>query len=267
MVTRFQYPISNIQYPMFKGNSRTDAGDGVGPPNSPRSATGGQTGRRGSIFGAGTTPCREEKSQYPISNIQHPIFKGNSQTAAGPSVTGYNKTATGGSAGTPRPTEIRWNPSAWGRANRPGEPRPVAIDWRSGFTLIEVLAAMAVLVVLILALTRMFVSSANITSRGLTAIARNSVGETAMDSILQDLDCMVVNERIACAKIANDVKYLPGDPEGSFDTFYFIGTAGDQDDDMPYEYFKYYVKPVTVTTGFASPRTSNWLPAASYRRR
>ena len=56
-----------------------------------------------------------------------------------------------------------------------------------GFTLIEVLAAMAVLVVLILALTRMFVSAANITGRGLTTIARNSVGETAMDAIMQDL--------------------------------------------------------------------------------
>jgi len=115
----------------------------------------------------------------------------------------------------------------------------------SAFTLIEVLVSMAVLVVLILMLTRMFVASADITSRGMTSIARNSVGETAMDSILQDLDCMVVNERIGCAKIANDVPYLPGE-DGSFDTFYFIGTSGDQDDDMPYEYFKYFVKAETV---------------------
>ena len=119
---------------------------------------------------------------------------------------------------------------------------------KSGFTLIEVLVSMAVLVILMLALTRMFVSSANITSQGLTTIARNSVGETAMDSILQDLDCMVVNERISCAKVANDVKYVDGDAKGAFDTFYFISTAGDQDDDMPYEYFKYYVKPKTVKT-------------------
>ena len=121
-----------------------------------------------------------------------------------------------------------------------------------GFTLIEVLAAMAVLVVLILALTRMFVSAANITGRGMTTIARNSVGETAMDSILQDLDCMVVNERIACAKRADDVKYLAGDSKGVFDTFYFISTAGDQDDDMPYEYFKYYVKPLTLTNALGA---------------
>ena len=121
-----------------------------------------------------------------------------------------------------------------------------------GFTLIEVLAAMAVLVVLILALTRMFVSAANITGRGMTTIARNSVGETAMDSILQDLDCMVVNERIACAKRADDVPYLASESQGVFDTFYFISTAGDQDDDMPYEYFKYYVKPQTLTNALGA---------------
>jgi type II secretory pathway component PulJ len=115
--------------------------------------------------------------------------------------------------------------------------------------LIEVLVSMAVLVVLMLALTRMFVSSANITSRGMTTIARNSVGETAMDSILQDLDCMVVNERIACAKFAG--KTLGGGAD-DFDTFYFISTAGDQDDDMPYEYFKYYVKSNTVTTALGA---------------
>ena len=119
---------------------------------------------------------------------------------------------------------------------------------KSAFTLIEVLTAMAVLVILVLALTRMFMSASNMTSRGLTTLARNSVGETAMDAILQDLDCMVVNERISCAKIANDVKYVEGDAIGAFDTFYFITASGDQDDDMPYEYVKYYVKPRTVRT-------------------
>lgn len=118
----------------------------------------------------------------------------------------------------------------------------------AGFTLIEVLTAMAVLVILVLALTRMFVSASNMTGRGLTTLARNSVGETAMDAILQDLDCMVVNERISCAKIANDVKYVDSDAIGAFDTFYFITASGDQDDDMPYEYVKYYVKPRTVRT-------------------
>lgn len=105
---------------------------------------------------------------------------------------------------------------------------------------------MAVLVLLVLALTRMFGEAANITKRGTTALMRNSVGETAMDSIMQDLDCMIVNERIACAKIADDVPYVVGG-QGAFDTFYFISTSGDQDDDMPYEYIKLYVRPTTVT--------------------
>ncbi|MDR0993775.1 MAG: prepilin-type N-terminal cleavage/methylation domain-containing protein [Verrucomicrobiota bacterium] len=122
---------------------------------------------------------------------------------------------------------------------------------QTGFTLIEVLASMAVLVMLVLALTRLSISATEITRRGMTAIARNSAGETAMDSILQDLDCMVVNERLACAKIADDVPYWPGD-KGVFDTLYFMGTSGDQDDDLPYEYFKYYVKPLLRTNSLGA---------------
>lgn len=114
-----------------------------------------------------------------------------------------------------------------------------------GFTLIEVLASMAVLMILTLALTRMFLSASDITARGMTSIARNSVGETAMDSILQDLDCMIVNERIACCKIADTV-------EDRFDTIYFMGTNGDNDDDMPYEYFNYFVKPAVVTNSLGA---------------
>lgn len=116
---------------------------------------------------------------------------------------------------------------------------------RRAFTLIEVLASMAVLMVLTLALTQMFISASDITSRGMTSIARNSVGETAMESILQDLDCMVVNERIACCKIADTV-------ENRFDTIYFIGTYGDNDDDMPYEYFNYFVSTNIVTNSLGA---------------
>lgn len=118
-----------------------------------------------------------------------------------------------------------------------------------GFTLIEVLASMAVLLILTLALTRMFVAATDITKRGMTSIARNSVGETAMETILQDLDCMVVNERLACYKAAI---FPPPTPEDNFDTLYFIGTNGDMDDDMPYEYFKYFVKPAIVTNSLGA---------------
>lgn len=123
---------------------------------------------------------------------------------------------------------------------------------RRAFTLIEVLAAMAVLVILVLALTRMFVESASITKRGTTTLMRNSVNETAMDTILQDLDCMIVNERLTAAKFADDVKYLAGDPEGAFDTLYFITTSGDQDDSMPYEYTKYFVVATLTNTAMGA---------------
>ena len=54
---------------------------------------------------------------------------------------------------------------------------------RRGFTLIEVLAAMAVLVILVLALTRMFVEAMGISKRGTTTLMRNSTAETVMETI------------------------------------------------------------------------------------
>ena len=106
-----------------------------------------------------------------------------------------------------------------------------------GFTLIEVLASMAVLVVLILALTRMFVEAANITKRGTTALARNSMGATAMESLLQDFEGMVVNERLACKFLGNST-----DVGGfGFDEAWFVTTSGDQDDARAYQFVHYYV--------------------------
>jgi len=110
---------------------------------------------------------------------------------------------------------------------------------RDGFTLIEVLVSMAVLVVLLLALTRMFVAAADITQRGTTALMRNSTGETALETLLQDAEGMVVNERLACYVEADTADTGPNG--FGFDDVWFISTSGDQDDDIPYEYFHYYV--------------------------
>lgn len=108
---------------------------------------------------------------------------------------------------------------------------------RRGFTLIEVLASMAVLVVLIFALTRMFVEASSITRRGTTALMRNSAGETAMETILQDTEGMAVNERLACY-VEADVT----DPDGfGFDDVWFATTSGDQDDGRAYQLMHYYV--------------------------
>ena len=108
---------------------------------------------------------------------------------------------------------------------------------RQAFTLIEVLAAMAVLVILVLALTRMFMEASSITRRGTTSLMRNSTGETAMETLLQDAEGLVVSDRLACY-----VRADYSDPDGfGFDDVWFISTAGDQDDDLPYEYFHYFV--------------------------
>ena len=108
---------------------------------------------------------------------------------------------------------------------------------RSAFTLIEVLASMAVLVILILALTRMFMEATSITKRGTSSLMRNSTAETAMETLLQDAEGMVVSDRLACY-----VKADLTDAKGfGFDDVWFISTSGDQDDDLPYEYFHYFV--------------------------
>lgn len=118
-----------------------------------------------------------------------------------------------------------------------------------GFTLIEVLASMAVLVVLILALTRMFVEAANITKRGTTMLMRNSMGSTAMETILQDIEGMVVNERLACYFLADST-----DKDGfGFDEAWFITTSGDQDDSRAYQTVHYYVTNSLATNSLGAP--------------
>lgn len=86
---------------------------------------------------------------------------------------------------------------------------------------------------------------------GQTKVVRNRMAEKAMATILRDLDEMVVNERVGC--------YVECDTTDSglygfgFDEMWFMGTAGDQDDDMPYEYFRYYVRKWTATNALGKP--------------
>lgn len=111
------------------------------------------------------------------------------------------------------------------------------IPSRTAFTLIEVLAAMAVLVILVLALTRMFGEAASITRKGSTALVRNSAGETALETLLQDTEGMAVNERLGCY-VEADVLDKGG---FGFDDVWFITTSGDQDDGRAYQMMHYYV--------------------------
>lgn len=183
---------------------------------------GSQNAGRGLAVGRVGDPAdRKAKIQSSISNIQYPISKGNSRGSEQPGRLGETTLPPIG------PAEGR-------------DAAPPASGFRvrsAGFTLIEVLAAMAVLVILVLALTRMFVEASSITKRGTTMLMRNSTGSTAMETLLQDAEGMIVNERLACYVEANAF-----DPAGfGFDDVWFISTSGDQDDDFPYEYFHYYV--------------------------
>ncbi len=121
---------------------------------------------------------------------------------------------------------------------------------RGGFTLIEVMVAMAVLILLVVGMTGIFSQATAVSSQGTASMMRNSVGETAMETILQDVDGMIVNERLGC--------YIEADAEDSgtygfgFDDLWFISTSGDQDDDLPYEYFHYYVKKTEATNAMGA---------------
>lgn len=116
---------------------------------------------------------------------------------------------------------------------------------RGGFTLIEVMVAMAVLILLVVGMTGIFSQATAVSSQGTTSAMRNSVGETAMETLLQDVDGMIVNERLGCyieADACDGGQYGFG-----FDDLWFISTSGDQDDDLPYEYFHYYIKETKAT--------------------
>lgn len=67
-----------------------------------------------------------------------------------------------------------------------------------GFTLIEVMGAMAVLALLVGMLAQMFSVAADSVKRGEGELSRNSAGQLGMETILQAVEGMVVNDRTAC---------------------------------------------------------------------
>ena len=78
-----------------------------------------------------------------------------------------------------------------------------------------------------------------------------SAAEKAMETLLRDMDEMVVNERMGCYVECDTVD--AGSNGFGFDEAWFMGTSGKQADDMPYEYFHYYVKAQTVTNAMGVP--------------
>ncbi len=128
--------------------------------------------------------------------------------------------------------------------------RELTESGRGGFTLIEVMVAMAVLILLVVGMTGIFTQATAVSSQGTTSAMRNSVGETAMETLLQDVDGMIVNERLGCyieADVCDGGQYGFG-----FDDLWFISTSGDQDDDMPYEYFHFYVEETEATNAMGA---------------
>lgn len=115
------------------------------------------------------------------------------------------------------------------------------------FTLIEILAAMAVLVILVLGLSRAFNDAAGAFRRGTIMVERNGAVQVAMEQLARDLNGMIINERVACYQEANTVDTVNG---FGFDEIWFATSASDQDtgsnaDPSAYHFVRYYVQVMT----------------------
>lgn len=124
---------------------------------------------------------------------------------------------------------------------------------KKGFTLLEVLSAMAVLALLVLVLARMFMVVADVTKKGTTTMDRNSAAEIGMETMLNSIEGMVVNEFLSC------YVFGPGVDESGFghDRMGFLTTATIAPNDSlpykPYEFQEFYVtnRPQTNAAGVA----------------
>lgn len=104
----------------------------------------------------------------------------------------------------------------------------------TGFTLIEVLASMAVLVVLMLALMRIFNEATASMTRGTTSVTRAATARAAMEIITRDIEGAVVDGRLAMYKEGETFM-------GNYDRLFLITMSGDPDDGRAYQMVQYYV--------------------------
>ena len=109
---------------------------------------------------------------------------------------------------------------------------------RSGFTLIEVLASMAVLVVLMLILLRIFNEASGVFMRGNNVVLRTSAARSALDMIRRDIEGAVIDSRLALFKEA-------GTYDANFDRICMVTMGGDPNDGRAYQLVQYYVTSIS----------------------
>ena len=115
---------------------------------------------------------------------------------------------------------------------------------KTGFTLIEVLASMAILLILMLALVRMFDEASGALKKGTTSVSRNAAARAAMEMITQDLEGAVIDRRFQFYKEAGTTD--AGRFGSGFDEFYMVTLAGDPGTNgYSYHVVRYYVSTVT----------------------
>ena len=120
---------------------------------------------------------------------------------------------------------------------------------KKGFTLIEVMAAMAILALLVLVLAKMFVVAGDTAKKGTDTISRNSTAELGIETLLRTFEGMVVNDRIGA------FLFGPGDAADKtgfgHDEAYFLSTetitTQNKAPRKSYEYVNFYVTERTLT--------------------
>ncbi len=108
--------------------------------------------------------------------------------------------------------------------------------WGGGFTLVEVLAAMAVLVILMMGLMRIYPEAVKAFQKGNTAVEEASSVRAAMDIIRRDFEGLVVDHRLAMCQMANVFS-------DNYDTVFFssMGVQPADADTRSYMLVWYYV--------------------------
>ncbi|MBX7259301.1 MAG: type II secretion system GspH family protein [Candidatus Hydrogenedentes bacterium] len=115
-----------------------------------------------------------------------------------------------------------------------------------GFTLIEVLSAMAVLSILMLALLKLFNEATDAVKKGNNTILRSGVARSALDEVVRAIEGAVVDNKLACAMRGNFV-------DNDFDALYLVTTSGDPNDGRAYQLVWYFVSSDT-TKGYTTYR-------------